>query len=360
MAGRQIDRKIIIFSEIPMREMKVILVGFGNVAKALVHLLDKKQSTLQNEFGFSTKIVGIATANHGMAIDPSGIDGEAAIQIASSGGSLDQLSKVPTPASVIDFIRACPAEVMFENSPVNHQTGQPAIDHLRAAMECGMHAITANKGPVVHAYRELTDLAAQNSRRFLFESAVMDGAPIFSLFRGPLPAVELKGFQGILNSCTNILLELMEQGKPFEEAVKYAQSIGIAETDPSADIDGWDASIKVAALSTVVMGIPLKPAEIDRTGIRGITPTMIAEALAAGERWKLVCTAKRDGNCVSAKVAPQRVKPTTPLYSINGTSSYVQFEMDTLPGLGIVESNPGPETTAYGLLADLINAVRGG
>lgn len=343
-----------------MREMKVILVGFGNVAKALARLLEKKQATLQKDFGFSMKIVAIATARHGMAIDPDGIDAEAAIKIASGGGSLDQLSKVTPPSSALELIRTCPADVIFENSPVNHVTGQPAIDHLRAALECGMHAITANKGPVVHAYRELTDLAAQKGRRFLFESAVMDGAPIFSLFRGPLPAIELRGFQGILNSCTNILLELMEQGKPFDEAVKYAQSIGIAETDPSADIDGWDASIKVAALATVVMGIPLKPAEIDRTGIRGITPEMIKEALAAGERWKLVCTAKRDGDKVIAKVAPQRVKPNTPLYSINGTSSYVQFETDTLPGLGIVESNPGPETTAYGLLADMINAVRNG
>lgn len=343
-----------------MREMRVVLVGFGNVAKALARLLEKKQAVLQKDFGFSTKIVGIATAHHGMVIDPDGINAEAAIKIASSGGSLDQLSKVTPPASVIELIRTCPADVMFENSPVNHLTGQPAIDHLQAALECGMHAITANKGPVVHAYCELTDLAAQKGRRFLFESAVMDGAPIFSLFRGPLPAIELRGFAGILNSCTNILLELMEQGKPFDEAVKYAQSIGIAETDPSADIDGWDASIKVAALATVVMGIPLKPAEIDRTGIRGISPDMIKEALAAGERWKLVCTAKREGNKVTAKVAPQRVKPSTPLYSINGTSSYVQFETDTLPGLGIVESNPGPETTAYGLLADLINAVRNG
>jgi len=343
-----------------MSEMRIILVGFGNVAKALVRLLERKQSVLHQEFGFTTKIVGIATARHGMAIDPDGIDGEEAIRIASSGGSLDVLSKTPPPASVFELINSCPADVLFENSPVNHHTGQPAADHLHAALENNMHAITANKGPVVHAYRELTELAAIKKRRFLFESAVMDGAPIFSLFRGPLPAAELKGFHGILNSCTNILLELMEQGKTFDEAVAYAQSIGITETDPSADIDGWDAAIKVAALSTVVMGVPLKPGEVERTGIRGISPAMISEALAAGERWKLVCTATREGDGVTAKVAPQRVKPSTPLYSINGTSSYVQFEMDVLPGLGIVESNPGPETTAYGLLADMINAVRNG
>src|SRR5690606_33057699 len=103
------------------------------------------------------------------------------------------------------------------------------------------------------------------------------------------------GFRGILNSCTNLLLGLQEQGQSFEEAVRYAQSIGITETDPSADIDGWDAAIKVAALSTVLMGAPLKPDEIEREGIRDISPAQIAEAQAAGERWKLVCDARREG-----------------------------------------------------------------
>jgi len=342
-----------------MRMIPVCLVGFGNVGKALVRLLEKKQPVLTSQFGFSTVVTGIATGSHGMAIDPGGIDIHQAIQLVESGKSLASISKVTTPENNLAFIRECPAEVLFENTPVNHHTGQPAADHLKIALDAGMHAITANKGPVVHAYQELTALGQKQNRRFLFESAVMDGAPIFSLFRGPLPAVELKGFHGILNSCTNLLLELMEQGKTFEEAVAYGQSVGITETDPSADIDGWDAAIKVCALSTVLMGIPLKPEEVNRTGIRGITAQMIADALKTGERWKLVCSAQRQGDSVVAKVSPQRIAAASPLYSINGTSSFVQFEMDTLPGLGILESNPGPETTAYGLLADLINAVRG-
>ena len=154
--------------------------------------------------------------------------------------------------------------------------------------------------------------------------------------RGPLPAVELQGFHGILNSCTNLLLERMESGESFDAAVDYARSIGIAETDPSADVDGWDAAIKVAALATVLMGIPLKPQQVQREGIRAITPQMLAEARAAGERWKLVCTAKRrGGQILEARVRPERVGPDSPLYSIGGTSSYVQFETDVLPGLGI-------------------------
>jgi homoserine dehydrogenase len=248
----------------------------------------------------------------------------------------------------------------MENTPVNHASGQPAIDYLKLGFGRNMHGITANKGPVVHAYETLTKMAALNGKTFRFESAVMDGAPIFSLHRYCLPAAQVLGFEGILNSCTNLLLCRMESGESLEQAVRYAQAIGITETDPSADIDGWDAAIKVAALATVLMGISKKPAEIDRQGIRDITPEMIAKARLEGKRWKLVCSARLTSESLDAKVAPQMLSPDSPMYAVNGTSSYIQFELDNLPGLGILESNPGPKTTAYGLLSDLINIIKEG
>ncbi len=342
-----------------MKEIKLVLVGFGNVGKAFVRLLDAKRGNLNNQFGFDPKVVGIATGRHGMAIDPGGLDTEKAIRLCEAGETLETLSSLPAPRSVLEFIAACQGEVLFEISPVKHHSGQPAIDHIKAALNAHMHAITANKGPVAHAYTELTALAKSKNKRFLFESSVMDGAPIFSLFREPLPAVEVLGFHGILNSCTNLLLEMMEQGKTFEEAVKYGQSIGITETNPAADIDGWDAAIKTAILCTTIMGRQVSLDQVERQGIREISPLMIRDALQSGERWKLVCDAHREKDGIKATVAPQRIKPGDPLYSINGTSSFVQFQLDTLPGLGILESDPGPITTAYGLLADLINAVRG-
>lgn len=343
-----------------MRQVALAMVGFGNVGQAFARLLMQKERELAEKFGLNFIVTGIITGHHGGAISSGGINLTRALEIIGRGQSLDILSEQPAPTRTTDFLFSSSAEAMIETSPVNHITGQPAIDHIKAAIDKGMHAITANKGPVVHAYRELTQMAAARGKRFMFESAVMDGAPIFSLFRGPLPAVELEGFQGILNSCTNYILGLMAEGQTFEDAVKKAQAIGIAETDPSADIDGWDAAIKVAALVTVLTGIPLKPQQVDRTGIREITPEMIAEAQAAGQRWKLVCTARRKGEqLLEASVKPQRVSPDSPLYAISGTSSYVEFKLDVLPGLGIVENNPGPDTTAYGLLADLLNALRG-
>lgn len=336
---------------------RLSLIGFGNVGQAFARLLLRKQELLSSAYGIQFQVNGIYTGHHGAAINSHGLDLTKALDLAAARGDLSVLSRKPAPADGVEFVRSCPAHVLFENSPVNHTTGQPAIDHIRTALQLGMHAVTANKGPLAHAYRELRSLASANGRRFLFESTVMDGAPIFSVFRQPLPALDPQAFSGILNSCTNYILGQMESGLSFEQAVQNAQGIGIAETDPSADIDGWDAAIKVAILATVLMDTPLTPQQVDRQGIRSITPEMIASAVQQGKRWKLVCTALREGSQVSGRVAPQMVSPDSPLYSINGTSSYVQFETDVLPGLGIVESNPGPDTTAYGLLADMINAL---
>jgi homoserine dehydrogenase len=186
----------------------------------------------------------------------------------------------------------------------------------------------------------------------------MDGAPIFSLFRNALPAAQLLAFEGILNSTTNLILTRMEEGDEFDQAVAYAQRIGIAETDPNGDIDGWDAAVKVAALVTVLMGVPLKPNEVERTGIREIDLEEIERAEEQNQRWKLVCSAVREGKGVRARVAPQMVPPSSPLFQVDGTTSIVQFETDVLGSLSVIETDPGPHTTAYGLLADFLNAVR--
>jgi homoserine dehydrogenase len=340
-----------------MSHYRLALLGFGNVGRALARLLQRKETELKDRYGITFSVTGIATGRHGIAINQAGLDLDKALALVESGQSLSQITLFPVSDSM-DFIRKCPADVLFENSPVNHQNGEPAVTHIRTALERDMHAITANKGTVVHAYRELTKLAEKMGRKFYFESTVMDGAPIFSLFRSALPAAQVLGFRGILNSTTNIILGSMENGGSFEEAVKYTQSIGLAETDPSADVDGWDAAIKVAALVTVLMDIPFKPQQVERTGIRGITAEKIATAKADGKRWKLVCTAERDGANVKACVAPELVSPDSSLYNIAGSSSIIEFKTDVLVNLSITETDPTPANTAYGLLADFVNAVR--
>ena len=333
---------------------RIVFIGFGNVGHALARLLQQKSQTLSDRHSITWRLTGVASRSLGWIADPVGLD----VPHLLAG-----MRHTPEPrrlSGIGEWLEAADADVLFEMTSLNAETGQPAIGHLRAALEHGAHAITANKGPVVHGYPELTELARARGKRFLFESAVMDGAPIFSLWRECLPAAELRSFRGILNSTTNMILMEMEGGKAFEEAVAHAQSIGIAETDPGADVLGWDAAVKVAALVTVLMGKPLKPHEVNRRGIEGLSLEDIASARAQGRRWKLICRAEREGRAVRASVTPELLGPGDPLYSVDGTSSAVSFETDVLPSLTIVEGNPGPETTAYGLLADLVAAVGSG
>jgi len=336
-------------------------IGFGNVARALARLLIRKQDLLKSKYDVTFSLTGIATGRHGFAVNPNGLDIKQALGLVESGKSITPLSTFQVNNS-LEVIQHSSAHVLFENSPVNTQTGQPALDHIRIALELGMHAITANKGPVVYGYRELTALAKSKGKIFGFESTVLGGAPVFSVFRETFPLAELSSFKGILNATTNIILSRMENGESYEDAVKFCQSTGVAETDPTNDVDGWDAAIKVAALITVLMDTPFTPQQVNPTGIRGITPETVARAKAEGKRYKLVCSAEKAWGQIKARVAPELLDSSSPLYGVMNSSTGVSFRTDVLPDYSITISERegmagGPIETAYGLFADFVTAV---
>ncbi|MEP7137237.1 MAG: homoserine dehydrogenase [Chloroflexota bacterium] len=340
----------------------LVFIGFGNVARSLARLLERKQDLLKSKYDITYSVTGIATGSHGFAVNPNGLDINKALEFVESKQSISPLSSSLIDNS-LEVIQQSQAHVMFENSPVNTQTGQPALNYLRAALNLGMHVITANKGPVVHGYRELTALAKSKGKKFRFESAVLGGAPVFSVFREAFPLAELTSIKGIFNATTNIILSRMENGESYEDAVKYCQSIGVAETDPTNDVDGWDAAIKVAALVTVLMDTPMTPQQVNPTGIRSITSEMIAKAKADGKRYKLVCSAKKVGDKVNANVAPQLVDSSSPLYGMMNSSTGLTLRTDVILDYSITLSEKpglqgGPVETAYGLFADFVNAVK--
>ena len=346
-----------------------------------MQLLEDRAAELRERYGIEYRITGIASRRLGWIANPNGLDFKTqGLELTNIGTDLKGQGAQPknrnsdlrgrglsradagtnnvaaSAAEVRDWLTAAHADVLFEATSLNVSNGQPAVDHIRAALEHEAHAITANKGPIVHAYRELRDLAAKQGKRFLFESTVMDGVPIFSFF-DQLPAIHLQGFHGILNSTTNVILSEMEQGLSFDEALKKAQALGIAETDATHDTDGWDAAVKTAALITVLMDIPIRLDQIAREGIRDLTANAVRTAKRDGWPFKLVCRVKRVANEVQASVGPEKVRSSEPMARITGTSSYVYFETDIFPGLAITEENPGLYATAYGLLADFVRAV---
>jgi len=332
-----------------MKRYRVCFLGFGNVGRALARLLVAKSAELRENYGIEWEITGVATRRMGWRASGDAID------VAKLLTGNDET----TAESGIDgwLDRARP-DVVFETTSLNPETGQPAIDYLKACLQHGAHTITANKAPIVYAYDELNEIATTKGKRFLFESTVLDSAPVFSLFRDTLPAVKIRGFSGAFNSTTNVILETMEAGRSFAEGVKTAQELGVAETDPSHDVDGWDSIMKVCAIARVILRVPLLPRDVRREGIRGLDTATLQAARAEGKPYKLLSRAivSADGS-VTASVRPEQIALSDPLGGVRGTSLAIHFELDTIPGLTIISHRPNLQSTAYGLLADFINAV---
>src|SRR5260370_25466140 len=215
-----------------IRVYNVALVGFGNVGKELVRLLVAKETELRRDYNIGWRLTGAASRRVGWVANANGLDATALLN-----HSWPEPPAGRPPTNVREWLAESKADILFEATSLDRRTGYPATDHLKAAREYGAHAISANKGPIVHAYDELRELARAKGRRFLFESTVMDGTPIFSMFPYGLPAVELRGFRGILNSTTNVVLTQMEKDLRLHQAATNPEEIGVAETDPADHLD---------------------------------------------------------------------------------------------------------------------------
>jgi len=334
-----------------MKQYRLCFLGFGNVGRALARLFVAKSTELRESYGIDWTITGVATRRMGWRVNQNGFD----MQNLLSTTATD----FETAHTVEDWLKVAAPDVVFETTSLNPESGQPAIDYLRASLNAGAHTITANKAPIVYAYNELNAIALQQGKRFLFESTVLDSAPLFSLFRETLPVAKIRGFTGIFNSTTNVILETMEAGRSFEEGVKTAQELGVAETDPTNDVEGWDAIMKVCAIANVILKTPLRPGDVRREGIRALDPGTLQQARGEGKPYKLLARAKvnTDGS-ISASVRPEQIALSEALGSIRGTSLAVHFELDMIPGLTVISHRPNLQSTAYGLLADCVNALR--
>ena len=340
-----------------MPHVNVALLGFGNVGQALARLMQAKADLLRSQYHITFSVTGIATHSRGIAIEPHGLllsDALAAAETKSIG-TLHTGAPITDP---LEFIRQVPASIIVETTPLNPQNGQPALDYIRAALRMDRSVVTANKGPLAHAYHELNALAQSRGVGFLFESSVMGGAPTFNLARESLIGAEFKRIRGILNSTTNSILTRMAEGMPFDAAVVEMQQAGLAETDPSNDIDGWDATVKLVILANVLMGTDLRPQDVDRTGIRGVTVEQLHDAAQHGQTIRLLCEAFREGETMHATVKPTALPASDPLSRTTGPTNSIVYETDVIT-LGVTEYQGTPTSTAFGVLMDMIAIVRG-
>ncbi len=312
--------------------MRIALIGYGNVGRAFAALLKLQRRA------YPFQIAGIHTTRHGTAYGQSAFG--------------------PPASSVEEFLDRAKSEIVAEITTLNPATGEPALSHIRAAFARGRHVITANKGPIAHAYAALREEARAAQVQLRFESTVMDGVPIFNLVRNNLPGVKILGFTGALNSTSKVVIEAMRQGKSIEDGIEAARALGITEADASYDIEGWDSAAKAALLANVLMDARITPPDVDRRGIGRLTPERVRELAAAHKTVCLVSRARLHPAGARVRVRAEVLEDTDPLAAVSGTSNLLLLHTDLMGTIGMAGINSGVEQTAYGLFSDAVDIAR--
>jgi homoserine dehydrogenase len=308
------------------------------VGHAFARLLAAKRST------FPVRIAGIHTARHGTAYD------------ACATGEEPRFG--PPAASIGEFLDRARAEVAVELTTLNPATGEPAISHIRAAFAHRMSVVTANKGPIAHAYAALHGEAEAAGVQFRFESTVMDGAPVFNMVRNDLPGIRVLGFTGVLNSTTKVVIAAMRDGFTMEQGIRRAQELGITEADASFDIDGWDAAAKGAALANVLLDARQTPLEVERRGIGRLTTERVQDLARNRKTVVLVTRGRRTAQAVKLRVRAEVLDDTDVLAAVEGTSNLILLHTDLMGTVGTISIAPGADQTAYGVFSDLVDIAR--
>lgn len=326
------------------------------MAQGFANLLLTQADLIQQQ-GAEFQVVAISTHSRGSVVDPNGLDIKAALEAVQSG-TLENYPGGEKGWDNLKIINESTADIIVENTLTNLDDGEPALSHFKAALQQGKHVVTANKGPVVLAYPQLTALAKANHAHLLIEGTVMSGTPVLNLAHFGLGGSRIREVQGILNGTTNYILTQMETGMNYDDALKQAQDLGFAEADPTADVEGWDALAKVVILANVLMDADLKVGDVERQGITHISIGDVEKVKADGQRWKLIGRVEKEGEAVKASVKPMLIPLSDPLVAVGAAMNAITFYTDVLKSVTITGAGAGGPQTGFAILSDLLELHR--
>jgi homoserine dehydrogenase len=336
--------------------MRIILIGYGVVGKSVTAILARKYAENVKAYGFNPKVVAIADID-GAVINPRGLSPEKLEAIRQKGFPISADPEFGHPKmSVSDVIESVEAEVVVEVTPVNIKDAEPALSHITKAFKTGKHVVTTNKGPLALAMPALTELAEFNNVYFRFSGTVGGGTPLLEFAKRCLAGDRILAIRGILNGTTNYILTEMSQNRvTFREALTNAQRLGYAETNPSMDVDGFDAACKVVILANWIMNKKITLRDVDRTGIRDVSLQALEEAAKRGNTIKLIGAA--DGDKATATVKPTEIARTNPL-CVSGVLNAVTFSTEYAGEQTVIGRGAGGMETASAVLRDLLDIRR--
>jgi len=339
--------------------MRIAVIGYGGVGKAFIKLLANKKQDLENQ-GINFTVNYILSSSGGI-YDSKGIDCKEVIEFSNKENILANYHKGGS--SELNFsklIEKKDVDVLIELTPTNKDTGEPGMTYIKDALKKGINVITGNKGPILLAYNELNTLAKQHNVQLAVGCTVGGALPSINGGLIDMAGSEILSIEGILNGTTNFILKEMEDNNStYKQALEKAQNLGIAETDPTLDVEGWDTASKILILTNVLMNQNKTLKDVDVEGITKLTIQDINNAKIEGQRYKLIGKSKKANGNIHLQVKLKKISSNDMLFNVDGKNKAIRYVSDTLGELVIFGGASGVTPAAASILRDLINIYRG-
>jgi homoserine dehydrogenase len=339
-----------------MRKTHLAITGIGNVGRRLLELIARKREILHARFNLDLVVAGVCDSS-GAVIDRQGVD---PVQVVVLKEQMKGLSTLPagiarmTPA---EFVQSVQADILVELTLTNLKSGEPGLGAIRLALARKMHVVSANKGPLVLAYTELSDLAKSNDVKLLLSATVTGGLPTLNIGARDLCVASIDRVEGVLNGTTNYILTKMAEGETYSDALKQAQDVGMAEADPTLDVDGWDAASKLVIIANAVLRRPTTLSDVTIEGIASVTSQQLQQAASHNQVIKLLALAERRANDYRFSVRPTTLARSHPLATINAGMMAVVYHTDVNGKIVACIEEKDPYPTAAAVLRDIVHVA---
>ncbi|RBQ22589.1 hypothetical protein ALNOE001_18360 [Candidatus Methanobinarius endosymbioticus] len=336
-----------------MKELKLILMGFGAVGKGVAESISIKRNNIKDKFGIDFKLVAVGDSSSS-AISANGLDEKLLIETKEKKGTLDKYPEFGSNINGEAVLDKVDYDLLVEATPTNIENGEPAKSLTIKAFNAGKDVVTSNKGHLALFFSEMIEIANQNNVEFKYEASVGGAMPIINFAEKTLPSSKIFSIIGILNGTTNYILSRMTiEGSSYKNTLEESQQLGIAETDPTQDVEGIDAACKTVILANSLLGIPATYSDVEVEGISKITSEAIGLAKKEGYFIKLIAEVSKH----ALKVSPRLIKKNSP-YAIEGTLNMATLKTDLADEVTVVGKGAGSIETASAMLTDIINIIK--
>lgn len=317
--------------------LRIGIAGLGTVGASLARILKSRHNKLADICGRPIDIVAVSARDPGK---DRGVD----------------LSDIQFYNDPVEMARDADIDVFVE---LIGGEGDPALGSVRAALERGCHAVTANKALLARYGVELAGIAEERGVLLNFEAAVAGGIPVIKAMRESLTGNSISRVFGILNgTCNYILTEMERAGLSFEACLKEAQRLGYAEADPTFDVEGNDTAHKLALLTSLAFGTRIAPDDIYLEGISNISIEDIRAADDLGFRIKLLGVAQRTDSGIEQRVHPTMVPKNSVIAQVDGVTNAVAIDADILGELMMSGPGAGGDATASAVMGDIADIAK--